>query len=140
MVHILKHGDFRVDLFQQRFTEGVKRRHGHVSAAFAARFHHARFHFPRSFLRVRETQNVFPTEGRIGVQQVADPLGDHPRFPGAGSGDHQQGPLPMRNGAPLRVIHLYSAVIQWRIQIEQREIHATRLADFKANRKRRGIV
>ena len=46
----------------------------------------------------------------IRVQQMPNPLGDDPRLAGSGPGNHQQRPLPMRNGAPLRLVHLQRAV------------------------------
>src|ERR1035438_1060556 len=67
---------------------------------------------------------------------MANAFGDNPGLPGACAGDYQQRPVPMGDGAPLRVIHLHSAVIHRRIQIEQRKVHETRLTDLRAKRKR----
>jgi hypothetical protein len=69
--------------------------------ALADRFHHARLHLARGFVREGQAKDVFAGQLRIRFQEVTDSLGDHARFAGSGAGDDEERPFAMFHGTAL---------------------------------------
>ncbi len=118
MVDFVEHAAVRVGIFQERLAKGMKRFQGDVLGALPDGFYHASLHLAGCFVGKGQTQNVFTREVRVRLQQVADAFGDDTSLSGARTGNHEQRPFGMRDGAPLRVIEFQARVGQ-RLEIKK---------------------
>ncbi len=104
MVHIVQdlHGGVRFG--QQGAAEGVKSAEPDIFAAFAHGAHHAVLHHRRGLVGEGQPQQALAGERRVGLQQVADALGDDARLACARARHHQQRTFAVAHcGALLRV-------------------------------------
>ncbi len=93
-----------IDFLEQSFAERVKGGEDDIFAAFADGFHDAGLHFSGGFLGEGQAKDVFPKQGRVGFQKVANAFGDDASFAGASAGNDQQRAGAVSDGAVLRVV------------------------------------
>src|SRR5258705_245668 len=80
MIDLIQHAALRVGIFQDGLAKGVERFQSDVLAPLADRFYYASLHLASGFVRKGQAQNVFTGKIWIGLQQVADALGNNAGF------------------------------------------------------------
>ena len=75
-------------------------------SALARRRDHAVFHFRGGLVGKRQAQDFLAREVRLGIEQIADALGDDASFPRARAGHHDERPLAVTHGGALLGIEL----------------------------------
>jgi len=100
--------EVRIDVLQQRAAERVKRLERDCLGALRLRFaaiprrrDHAVFHFRRGLVGKRQAQDFLAGKFRLGVQQIADALGDDASLARARSRHHDERALAMLHGGAL---------------------------------------
>ena len=139
VVDIFENGVLGAVFAENFFAESVEGEDLDVAAAFAAGFDDAGLHFAGGFFCIGEGEDILPAKRRVGVEEMADALGDDAGFAGAGAGDDEEGAVAVGDGAALGVVELEGAGFEWG-DVEKRGIHINRLAEIGAKRKRRREV
>ncbi len=98
------------NLFQ---AESVERAEPHTFSAFARGLHHAMLHFACGFVRERQPENILAVEIGIRFEQVANALGNHPRFARPRARHHEQRSFAVLDGGALVRIER-EATCAWR--------------------------
>ena len=82
---------------------GVERHHPHRADPAADQQLGAVAHLPRRLVRERDREDLVRL-GRVGRDQIGDPVGEHAGLARPGAGQDQQRPLAVRDGLPLGVV------------------------------------
>src|SRR5580704_836522 len=107
--------EVRVEFMQQGIAERMKcaqrDRHGALRFRFpaaAGRRNYAVFHFRSGLVCERQAQDFLAREFRLGIEQIADALGDDASFPCARAGHYHERSFAMMHGGALLGIKLNS--------------------------------
>ena len=92
---------------QQSVAEGVEGSHEYGAAALAGGARDAMLHLSRRSVGERQRQDGFAGQVGIGIQEMADSLGDDARLAGARAGDHQERPLAVAHSGALLIVELW---------------------------------
>ena len=105
--------EVRIDFLQQRVAEGVKRAERDGLGALRLRFSaiarrrdHAVLHFRGGLVGERQAQDFLAREFRLGIEQVADALGDDASLARARAGHHDERTFAVMHGGALLGIEL----------------------------------
>src|SRR5579862_7833073 len=87
--------------------EGLER---DIFGALSDGAYDASLHFTGGFVSKRQAQDIFTGKARVGLEEMANALGDDSGLAGSGASDDQQGAIGMSDGATLRVIELQAGI------------------------------